>query len=71
MKGIEGKILTRSGRDFFVGKKFKRDKYGLSDWTDTIQEVWSWYSKDPPHSIHFFVKGKLHNYPIEEVVILD
>lgn len=23
-----------------VGKKFKRNKYGLSDWTQTIHKVW-------------------------------
>jgi len=61
-----------------IGLKFKRNVYGLSSWTDIINDV------DISWEIHFdidncikyqrlnkiYVKGTIHWFPIEEIVII-
>lgn len=53
-----------------IGRKFKRNKYGLSTWTDTITDVWIRYNFDLKHSFEYatpqvMVRGKMFSYPIE------
>jgi len=58
-----------------IGKSFKRNKYGLSTWTDIIQDVWIIWNL---HVIEgkrviipeFMIKGTLHNYTLSEIVLI-
>jgi len=66
-----------------IGKKFKRNKYGLSDWEQTIHKVWivwEMISLDPNkpfenivHKPKIKINGGgsgLQCYDLEEIVIL-
>lgn len=56
-----------------IGKKFRRNVYGLSVWEDTVQDVyvqWKWI--DPDVSIpKIRIKGTLHDFSIDEIVITN
>lgn len=60
--------------DTLVGKRFKRNVYGLSIWTDTISSVSVSHEmvslKGGTYKPRIWVKGSLHSIPIEEVVIV-
>ena len=57
-----------------IGKRFRRNKYGLSIWWDTISSVSVSHElvslKDGTFKPKIWVKGSLHSLPIEEVVIV-
>ena len=60
--------------EYLIGKKFKRNVYGLSKWTQTIQEVNFILSYVVPHGGEYYqpklmVKGNNHWYSIDEIVI--
>ena len=55
-----------------IGRRFKRNKYGLSNWTDTIVDIW--YKRSvklgvPGFTVEVMVKGTLYDYPLCEVQI--
>jgi hypothetical protein len=56
-----------------IGKTFKRNKYGLSSWEDTIQEVFiTWHLLDRnTRKPEIKVKGTVHTYDLEEIVIIN
>ena len=56
-----------------IGKQFKRNVYGLSTWTDTVQAVWfvrELQNEEKQFTPKFYIKGTIHNYPVSEVVFL-
>ena len=60
--------------EYLIGKKFKRNVYGLSKWTQTIQKVDFIISFNNIEGGYFckpemMVKGNNHWYSIDEVVI--
>lgn len=57
-----------------IGLKFKRKKYGLSTWTDTITNVvihleYNYDFKE--YAPKCIVTGARHNYDIDEIIIMD
>lgn len=59
-----------------VGKQFKRNKYGLSSWADTIEDFWFTYCYDPHHKVFTILpiikaKNSGHTFNIKEIVIID
>lgn len=58
------------GVDKLIGLKFRRNKYGLSLWEDTIQSVdLNWYFTTGWTRPIVVVKGTLHSYDIDEIVV--
>lgn len=60
--------------EYLIGKKFRRNVYGLSKWTQTIQEVNFILSFITVKDKYFYkpklmVKGNNHWYSIDEIVI--
>ena len=60
--------------EYLIGKKFRRNVYGLSKWTQTIQEVKFILSFTTVKDKYFYepklmVKGNNHWYSIDEIVI--
>ena len=59
-----------------IGKSFKRDEYGLSTWTDTIQDVWVIWNLHIIDGEHitipeFMIKGTtIHHYKLSEIVLI-
>ena len=65
-------------KDNLIGKKFKRNKYGLSTWTDEITSLSVirkyYYNKDMENHYwtpQIIVHGTNTNYYIDEIVIVD
>lgn len=57
-----------------VGRKFKRNVYGLSKWTQTIEEVNFIYSFVTENTEWFYqpklmIKGNKYWYSIDEILI--
>ena len=52
---------------------FKRNKYGLSDWTDTVTEIFviKEYKHNGMYTPIVMVKGTKHSYPITEIVLVE
>lgn len=62
------------GTDGLIGRKFRRNKYGLSKWTQTIEQVdfiWSFKQVEgnPYYSPRLIVRGDKHWYNINEILI--
>lgn len=69
-------------RKEMIGKKFKRDKYGLSDWTDEVKEVkvlWNTISTatliseeddDLLSKPIIYIVGSIHTYPLDELIFV-
>ena len=60
--------------EYLIGKKFRRNVYGLSKWTQTIQEVNFILSFITVKDKYFYkpklmVKGNTYWYSIDEIVI--
>lgn len=59
-----------------LGKKFRRNKYGLSIWWDTIQSVQITQKVQRINSslsvvaIEIWVKGNMHAHPLDEIVLI-
>lgn len=56
-----------------VGKRFKRNKYGLSNWTDVVKKVWFVMACNVDGKTFkplFMVRGRLHNYEVKDCVFL-
>ncbi len=59
-----------------IGKKFKRNKYGPSLWTDEIEKVKrvpSFEESPSKKTYYIFIKGKLSHlfYDLEECIIIN
>lgn len=55
-----------------IGQKFKRKKYGLSSWTDTISEVsivLEYNSEFKEYCPKCKIQGTLHQYDLDEIII--
>jgi len=55
-----------------IGKKFKRNVYGLSSWTDTIVSVTPYYSYvvGKPMELKHIIMGKTNiAFDLEELII--
>ena len=56
-----------------IGKKFKRNKYGLSTWTDEVTQVWVIMSAKiavEGNKPIFMIRGSQHSYSADEVVFI-
>jgi len=65
---------TISDMDELIGCKFKRNVYGVSKWTDVIKYVSivrECSFKVPGWKPVIMVRGNLHSYPIDEILIFD
>ncbi len=58
-----------------IGRKFKRNLYGLSEWTDTVTEAWyHWRMLQIEGKLYckpqLYIRGKLTVYSEEEIIFL-
>lgn len=59
-----------------IGQKFKRNKYGISTWTDIVQDISISYNYTINNKQSYFIpeiniKGSKHIYKLSEVVFVD
>lgn len=60
--------------DELIGLKFKRIKYGMSDWTDVIQHVDIHLVYDhrfEEYTPTCYIRGTRHSYTLDEILIMD
>ena len=57
-----------------IGLKFKRNKYGLSNWTDTVlgvQIIKDFNNDGDYFTPRIMVKGSIQNYELEDIVFVN
>lgn len=67
------KYTTKQDLPELIGKRFKRNVYGLTEWTDTVKDCWFVYIVNIEKGTttqEIIVKGSNYDYPINELVIL-
>ena len=67
------KYKTQQDLITLLDKKFKRNVYGLSEWTDIVEDCWFVYNVDifkNTSSQHVMIKGSKWVYPLSELKIL-
>lgn len=58
-----------------IGKRFKRNVYGPSLWTDTVKKIWIRWSVEGTlmnykgdQKAEVMIEGSLHSFPLSEIV---